>query len=47
MQFKYVRMTMIDQDGGCEAEVTRRINAMWDRWRDLSKVLCDKKCLSH
>jgi len=35
--------TVIDKDGGCEAEVTRRISAACDRWRDLSGVLCDKK----
>jgi len=34
---------VIAQDRGCDAEVTRRINAVWDRWRDLSGVRCDKK----
>jgi len=41
-KFKYLG-TVIDQAGGCEAEVTRRISAAWNRWRDLSGVLCDKK----
>ena len=34
---------MIDQDGGCGAEVKRRIGVAWDRWRELSGVMCDKK----
>jgi len=41
-KFNYLG-TVIDQDGGCEAEVTRRLSAAWDRWRDLSGVLCAKK----
>jgi len=41
-KFKYLG-TVIDQDGGCEAEVTRRISAAWDKWRDLSGAMCDKK----
>jgi hypothetical protein len=40
--FKYLG-TLIDQDGGCGAEVVRRIKVAWDRWRDLSGVMCDKK----
>ena len=40
--FKYLG-TMIDQDGGCGAEIARRIGVAWDRWRDLTGVLCDKK----
>jgi len=37
-KFKYSG-TVIDQDRGCKAEVTRRLSAAWDRWRDLSEVL--------
>ena len=40
--FKYLGAT-IDQEGGCGAEVRRRIGVAWDRWRDLSGVMCDKK----
>ena len=40
--FKYLGTT-IDQEGGCGAEVKRRIGVAWDRWRDLSGVMCDKK----
>jgi len=29
-KFKYLG-TVIDQDGGCVGEVTRRISAVWDR----------------
>ena len=35
--------TTIDQEGGCAVEVKRRIGVAWDRWRDLSGVMCDKK----
>ena len=34
---------IIDQDGGCGAEIAGRIGVTWNRWRDLTGVLCDKK----
>jgi len=40
--FKYLG-TLIEQEGGYGAEVARRIGVAWDRWRDLSGVMCDKK----
>jgi len=40
--FKYLGTT-IHQDGGCKKEVELRISKAWNRWRELSGVLCDKK----
>ena len=40
--FKYLGTT-IDREGGCGAEIVKRIGGAWDRWRDLTGVLCDKK----
>ena len=40
--FKYLGTT-IDQEGGCGKEVTKRIAKAWDRWRELTGVLCDRK----
>ena len=40
--FKYLGTT-IDQEGGCEKEVAKRIEKAWNRWRELTGVLCDKK----
>lgn len=40
--FRYLGTT-IHQDGGCKAEVERRVSKAWDRWRSLTGVLCDRK----
>lgn len=40
--FKYLGTT-IHQDGGCKTEVQLRISRAWDKWRELTGVLCDKK----
>jgi hypothetical protein len=42
ISFKYLGTT-IHQDGGCRVEVEKRIGKAWDRWRDLTGMLCDKK----
>ena len=34
---------MTDQEGGCRKEVAKRIEKAWNRWRELTDVLCDKK----
>ena len=41
-QFKYLGTT-IHQEGGCRKEVELRISKAWNKWRELTGVLCDKK----
>ena len=38
---------MTDQEGGCRKEVAKRIEKAWNRWRELTGVLCDKKIPTH
>ena len=45
-QFKYLGTT-IHQEGGCRKEVELRISKAWNKWRDLSGVLCDRKMPTH
>ena len=33
----------IQAAGGCNKDVTNRIRAGWNRWREMSGVICDKK----
>ena len=33
----------VHQDGGCKTEVQLRISRAWDKWRELTGVLCGKK----
>ena len=33
----------IQSEVGCEQAVTNRIKAGWNRWREMSGVICDKK----
>ena len=40
--FRYLGST-VAADGKEEVEVTRRIQAGWKNWRDMSGVLCDKR----
>ena len=41
-KFKYLGTT-IQQEGDCRREVELRISKAWNKWRELSGVLCDKK----
>ena len=41
-QFKYLGST-IDREGGCEADVQKRIGNAWAKWRSLKGVMCDKR----
>ena len=45
-QFKYLGTT-IHQEGGCRKEVELRISKAWNKWRELSGVLCDRKMPAH
>ena len=40
--FKYLGLT-VSNDGRCEEEVRRRIQADWMSWKKVSGVLCDSK----
>ena len=40
--FNYLGST-IQAEGGCEKDVTNRIRAGWNRWREMSGVIYDKK----
>lgn len=40
--FKYLG-SMLNAKGGCEVDVRNRIKAAWQKWRDLTGVLCDRK----
>ncbi|XP_063614581.1 uncharacterized protein LOC134787702 [Penaeus indicus] len=41
-EFKYLGST-IQEDGGSEAEVSKRIQAGWNSWRNVAGVLCDRR----
>ncbi|XP_042878626.1 uncharacterized protein LOC122257420 [Penaeus japonicus] len=40
--FRYLGST-VQEDGGSEAEVAKRIQAGWNRWRKVTGVLCDRR----
>ena len=40
--FKYLRSTL-SANGNEDKEITRRIQAGWRSWRDVSGILCDRK----
>ena len=40
--FKYLGSTL-QAEGGCEKDVTSRTQSGWNRWREMSGVICDKK----
>ena len=40
--FKYLG-SMVNATGGCEEDVKHRIKTAWQKWKDLSGVVCDKK----
>ncbi|XP_047495851.1 uncharacterized protein LOC125043660 [Penaeus chinensis] len=41
-KFKYLGST-VQEDGGSEAEVSKRIQAGWNSWRKVTAVLCDRR----
>ena len=42
-KFNYLGVT-ISEEGGSEEAVRARVSAAWGKWRDLSRVISDKKC---
>ena len=41
-EFKYLGLTM-QESGGCEREVKKRVQAGWNGWRRVSGVICDRR----
>ena len=41
-EFKYLGPT-VQESGGCEMEVKKRVQAGWNGWRRVSGVICDKR----
>ena len=41
-EFKYLGST-VQESGGCEREVKKRIQAGWNGWRRVSGVICDRR----
>ena len=40
-EFKYLGLT-VQESGGCEREVKKRVQSGWNGWRRVSGVICDK-----
>ena len=41
-EFKYLGST-VQENGGCEREVKKRVQAGWNGWRRVSGVICDRR----
>ena len=41
-EFKYLGST-VQESGGCEWEVKKRVQAGWNGWRRVSGVICDRR----
>ena len=41
-EFKYLVST-VQESGGCEKELKKRVQAGWNRWRKVSGVICDRR----
>ena len=41
-EFKYLGST-VQENGGCEREVKKRVQAGWNGWRKVSGVICDRR----
>ena len=41
-EFKHLRST-VQESGGCEREVKKRVQAGWNGWRRVSGVICDRR----
>ena len=41
-EFKYLGST-VQESGGCEKEVKKRLQAGWNGWRKVSGVICDRR----
>ena len=41
-EFKYLG-SMVQKSGSCEREVKKRVQAGWNGWKRVSRVICDKR----
>ena len=41
-EFKYLRST-VQESGGCEREIKKRVQAGWNEMRRVSGVICDRR----
>ena len=41
-EFKYLG-SAVQENGSCEREVKRRVQAGWNGWRKVSRVICDRR----
>ena len=41
-EYKYLGST-VQESGGCEREVKKRVQAGWNKWRKVSEVICDRR----
>ena len=41
-EFKYLGLT-VQENGSCERKVKRRVQAGWNGWRKVSRVICDSR----
>ena len=41
-EFKYLE-SMVQESGGCEREIKKRVQAGWNGWRRVSGVICDRR----
>ena len=41
-EFKYLGST-VQESGGCEREVIKRVHTEWNGWRRVSGVICDRR----
>ena len=41
-EFKYLGST-VQENGGCDREVKKRVQAGWNGWRRVSGVICDRR----
>jgi exonuclease III len=41
-RFKYLG-SVVCEEGGCEEDVKARVKAAWNKWREMSGIMCDKR----
>ena len=41
-KFKYL-VSKVQESGSCEGKVWRRVQAGWNKWRKVSRVICNRR----